>query len=538
MARDARGAAPARTMSMTAGADAFGHGLPTELKTWLPRAVALAALLAAFAPTIASMIAIWWRSETFAHGFFVAPVAAYMLWTKAHREPVPPLTISWPAVVPLGLCSLAWFGAHLALIAVGEQLAMVAVFVSAIWLLCGDRFIRYAAFPLGFLFLAVPFGEGLIPVLIEHTTNFVVFGLRVIGVPVYREANELVLPTGNWSVVTACSGIRYLLATITVGLVYAFFSIPSGLKRVAFLGTAIAVAVVGNWLRALGIVLLGHYSGNRLAVGADHLIYGWVFFGILIAFLLFLGEALFAAEAQVRGGARPGTSVSDAAHAPASFGASGLVVLVALAILALGHSVKSGPVPSNEFLVPTPDGWRAEPLEAPAFVPAFRSAPAPIAQRFTRAGDSIDLFVYAFAEQRPGQEAFAATNVLVHESDETLKAGAARPGAVESEGTTMPYEDSAVVGAGQDRLIVRTATLGAGGWLGGFASVKRQELIDRLRGRPNSLVRLVFVVRAEEQGGARQARAQLDRFLVTAAAGLESAFAEWTGASAAPAPGS
>lgn len=36
------------------------------------------------------------------------------------------------------------------------------------------------------------------------------------------------------------------------------------------------VTVLANWGRAYMIVMLGHLSGNKLAVGIDHLVYGWV----------------------------------------------------------------------------------------------------------------------------------------------------------------------------------------------------------------------------------------------------------------------
>jgi hypothetical protein len=37
------------------------------------------------------------------------------------------------------------------------------------------------------------------------------------------------------------------------------------------------------------IVMIGHLSDNTLAVGVDHLIYGWVFFGIVIMAMFWIG---------------------------------------------------------------------------------------------------------------------------------------------------------------------------------------------------------------------------------------------------------
>ena len=54
-------------------------------------------------------------------------------------------------------------------------------------------------------------------------------------------------------------------------------------------GVAIVVPVVANWLRAYMIVMLGHLSNNTIAVGVDHLVYGWVFFGIVIMLMFWIG---------------------------------------------------------------------------------------------------------------------------------------------------------------------------------------------------------------------------------------------------------
>src|SRR4029077_2223580 len=113
---------------------------------------------------------------------------------------------------------------------------------------------------------------------------------RASGVPVYREANHFSIPSGRWSVVEACSGIRYIIASVMVGTIYAALAYSSMRRRALFIVASILVPVVANWLRAYLIVMLGHLSNNRIAVGVDHLIYGWVFFGIVMALLFWVGS--------------------------------------------------------------------------------------------------------------------------------------------------------------------------------------------------------------------------------------------------------
>jgi exosortase A len=166
---------------------------------------------------------------------------------------------------------------------------MIATVSLAVWAVLGTAALRLLAFPLAFLFFAVPFGEFLMPTLIDRTADVTIWALRLTGVPVYREGNFFTIPTGRWSVVEACSGLRYLIASLMVGCLFAYLSYRTLRRRAIFVACAIAVPIVANWIRAYMIVMLGHLSGNRLAVGADHLLYGWVFFGVVMALLFFIG---------------------------------------------------------------------------------------------------------------------------------------------------------------------------------------------------------------------------------------------------------
>ena len=107
--------------------------------------------------------------------------------------------------------------------------------------------------------------------------------------PIFREGNFLTIPSGTWSIVEACSGLRYLIASFMVGSLFAYLSYRSPIRRAAFVAASLAVPIVANWVRAYMIIMLGHLTSNRLAVGADHLIYGWVFFGVVMVLLFWIG---------------------------------------------------------------------------------------------------------------------------------------------------------------------------------------------------------------------------------------------------------
>src|SRR5690606_24456170 len=116
------------------------------------------------------------------------------------------------------------------------------------------------------------------------------------------------IPSGDWSVVEGCSGLRYLIASITLGCLYAYLTYRSQVRRLVFVAVALIFPVIANGLRAYMIVMIAHLSDMKLALGVDHFIYGWVFFGLVMLLMFWIGS--FWSESQAHS-----NSVSSAAAA-------------------------------------------------------------------------------------------------------------------------------------------------------------------------------------------------------------------------------
>jgi len=101
--------------------------------------------------------------------------------------------------------------------------------------------------------------------------------------------------------------VRYIIASVTVGTLYAYLTYRSWTRRVLFVMVSAIVPVLANSVRAYMIVMLGHVSNMTIATGADHLVYGWVFFGLVIFMLFWLG-AFFREDNRVQATTRPGTT--------------------------------------------------------------------------------------------------------------------------------------------------------------------------------------------------------------------------------------
>ena len=302
----------------------------TARNVWLmPGVLTLGVFMALFAlfwPTVYSMVEIWERSETYAHGYFIFPITAWLLWRcRAALAQIQPAT-ELRGLTLLALAGAGWLLADAGSVNVMAQYGFIAMLIAVVLTLLGWPFVRAALFPLLFLFFAVPVGEFLIQPLMGVTADFTVALLQLTGIPVYREGMFFSIPSGNWSVVEGCSGLRYLIASVTLGVLYAYLTYRSWRRRLLFTVAAIIVPILANSGRAYLIVMIAHLSDMKLAVGIDHFIYGWVFFGLVMLLLFWIGS-FWREDDQGEAGAAISPSVARRQAPAGPFLAAALAVL-------------------------------------------------------------------------------------------------------------------------------------------------------------------------------------------------------------------
>lgn len=406
-------------------ADVSHDARATETSGWraswrlapvLAAGLAMLGILALYWPTAASIVAIWIRSETFTHGFVIVPICLWLAWRRREFLAAIPARPWWPGLAIVFVAGALWFVTSVADVLGVKQFALAFMLQAAIVTVLGASIARAAFFPLAFLLFAVPFGEIFVPTLIEWTANFTVAALRFSGVPVYREANFFIIPSGAWSVVEACSGIRYIIASVMIGTIYAAVAYRSTLRRAMFIAAAILVPIVANWLRAYMIVMLGHLSNNKLAVGVDHIIYGWVFFGLVMLLLFWIGsfwqeDAALAPAAS----ALPATAPGAAAPPRLLFAAAIAAIVTAGVWLPIEARIDRSEQPSKPSLpaVAAANGWSASAVAFTDWKPRYRGYAAELQQTLTKDGQEVGLYVAYYRHQSKGSELITSGNQLV-----------------------------------------------------------------------------------------------------------------------------
>jgi exosortase A len=255
----------------------------------VPLGLGLLLLGIVFDGEVAAAVQTWIQSTAYNHCFLVLPIAAFLWWER--RADIAGLTAKpIPRAALLGVpIAAVWLVAERLGIMEGRQLAAVG-FVELLFLaVLGPRFWWTVAGPLLYLFFLVPFGEFLTPNLQDFTTLFIQHGLELVGIPAFVDRNIIEIPQGTFLVAEACAGLRFLIASIAFGCLYALLMYRSPVHRGVFILVSIVVPIIANGLRGLGIVYLGYLLGSAKAGAADHLIYGWLFFSVVIGLLIAAG---------------------------------------------------------------------------------------------------------------------------------------------------------------------------------------------------------------------------------------------------------
>ncbi len=419
----------------------------------------MAALLALFWSTFADIVHIWWRSATFAHGFFVLPIVGYLIWRKRSILQQIPFTTAPLAIPLIALTGLLWLLARLTEVAVVEQLAAVLLIPLLVWLALGWAAIRVLAFPLAFLLFAVPMGEELVYPLMQFTAAMTVGMLRLTGLQVFSDGTFFSLPSGDWSVVAACSGIRYLIASLFLGVLYAYLNYRSVWRRIAFIALSAIVPVFANGVRAYLIVMIGHLSGMRLAVGVDHLIYGWVFFG-LVMFLLFALGNLWSEPPLTDASEKLGSDLPTS-FPPEPARRSLVMLTLGLLMLALGPllaNLTDRPYTAQSLAFEMPAGradWQALSSPITDWKPRYLGASLEVRQDFQQPVTDHPALagVYLAFYGNPAGELVNSENVLVTQNDPAWQMPSRYAVQARIAGQDMTVNESKVRSSGQTLLV-------------------------------------------------------------------------------------
>jgi len=279
-----------------------------------------------------------------------------------------------------------------------------------------------------------------------------VLALNATGVPVYADGTFLTIPNGNFEVAAACAGVRFLIAMLAFGVLYADIMYRDPGRKALFLLASIVAPIVANGFRAYGIVAVGYYSDNAAAVAADHIIYGWVFFSIVMVLLMLAGNR-FRQDDLPYGASPPPPSGPAPAASRVTLAAVASVALIAAApAWARVVEGRAAPVHAAAFADLRAGGaWQPVALGSNAWRPHYPTADAITQRAYSDGRRRVDLFVAFFASQDSEKKLIGGDNRFETAEKWRRIGGAAADVAIADTGLRPIGERHA--GPGRQRLI-------------------------------------------------------------------------------------
>jgi exosortase len=259
----------------------------------LPAGLVIAGLtVALYAPVLAKMVAQWWQDPDYSHGFIVPLFVGYLLYQrrgKLRQVAAQPSNLGFLVMLgAIGLLLAGSLGAELFI----ARLSLLFLLGGMLLFFAGWKMVRAVAFPLAFLALMIP-----LPAIIYSQVTFPLQllasrlasnSLELVGIPVLREGNVLVLPNYSLEVVEACSGIRSLMSLIALSAAYGYFAERRLWARVILVLLMLPIAVASNALRVVGAGVVTYFWGPQWAEGFFHFFQGWLIFVSALACVLFV----------------------------------------------------------------------------------------------------------------------------------------------------------------------------------------------------------------------------------------------------------
>lgn len=360
-----------------------------------------------------SYAAIWdlWKLSTYQYSLLIIPAAAYLIWTRRSALAQQSIEPWWPAVAVLFVLAVAWqVSRATAVQAIEHSVAIVAI-PAILAASLGRRVFATIAFPLLLLLTTIPIGEALAPLLMVVTADIATALLKLVGTPFARHGQYITLPGGDFHVADVCAGVRYLLAGTTLALLFSYLTFQTIRARVLFIALTAIALVVGNGVRAFIVMTVASATRLRYFAGHDHVVFGMIFFAVLLAVIFWVTNRYFAAKDPEPEAVAGETAPTRRVRVAAAMAAAVLALLSARAMHAYGS--REPDAGAADIGLPmlagcsAPGAWRA------SWTPQVHGARLQRGASYACENVDVHVLVVAYSNQTNGSELVGQANAIV-----------------------------------------------------------------------------------------------------------------------------
>lgn len=380
-----------------------------------------AAVAVLYWPSAQALDALWRNApeETYTHGYLVLLLSLWLIMQSRARLAVAPVRPVPAALAALVVCSGLWVWAWRAAIQEVHLLLLPLLLLTAIVAALGWRVGRLLAFPVGYLYFAVPLWgsiNGIVRALSSWMTGALIW---ITGLPIYMQGNYVQLPGGTIEIADSCSGLHSLIIGLALAALYGEVMRDSLRRRIEWLAVMGILSLAINWVRIFIVVAAAYVTDMQSSLVRSHYWLGWWLFAAAFAFFLWWAG---------RRGPEPPQKAEDSAEAPGpstdrtvSFAHLALVlgVLAVLPVVSYGMDwVNPAATPVAIDWPAAPEGWHGPRAVEPAdWQPHFADPSGESRRTYTDAsGQTVQVFAVAYRIQTQAGKLLGYHNGLLGEN--------------------------------------------------------------------------------------------------------------------------
>lgn len=293
------------------------------------RAAVISALLlfVYWGPIRYTLVARWISDGNWSHGWLIPIFSLYFLYMRREllMRAMPNPTLWGVPILLLSFLAFFYF-AWWARMAYPQAITIVPTIVGLVLLMGGWNVLKVVWFPVLFLGLSVP---------LPHRTYFeLTTPMRILAskasasilpllIPdLHTDAQAVVIdyirpgmPPGQLNVEEACSGMRLLMAFVTLGIAMAYLGDRPVWQRIVLVAACLPIALFCNIVRVTTTGYLSITGHRDLAQGTAHQLLGMAMLGLALGLFWLLGYVLnhlfIETDAEKFDGATPAARVNS-----------------------------------------------------------------------------------------------------------------------------------------------------------------------------------------------------------------------------------
>ena len=475
--------------------------------------------------TVLYLVGLWNQLKIgeYGHGYLILAISGYLILRK--RRALSPLTPCpyYPALLAILAASLLWMLAVLVDVLVLQTVGLLLLILAIMWTMLGKQVTGKLLFPILFIGFAIPIWFPLAPLLQDLSADVVFRFIRALGIPAFRQDNEIVLPAGTLSITEACSGLRYLLPGLALGTLYGYLNYATFSARCIVLLISAVAAVLVNIIRVFIVVYLGYETDMQHPFVEDHLTLGWYLFGGMMVVLLAVDALLNSHYHPPETGSTEGGNNSLLVSCVKGKLQHMAILVAGLVLLSAGPAaaywVNHQPPPENkqsELKLPSgTGGWKGPADSDNDWMPEYRGAIAR-KQAYQKGDKHIDLYIGYYLVQKQGKELINDLNRI---SNRDIWYSRNPKGRLHQVGDRMVLEQLLERDGGEQRLVWYWYRV-AGQYTVNPYQAKVLQVLGLVTGNPQASIMAIAVKSGDDITGARKVLEEFVSIMETSLAKL------------------